>query len=579
MPAPDLPAAYQEALVTASTRRAAALAAGRDPVAVTAKMSEYTAAAREKAAGWVKPILHALFAIDPYNAAQVGQFAVKAAQAMAAAQTAAGRAAAAAQVHQLAAVGVRVDARPTLPVDVRAPAAKISRGKLHLDYGPSTVEYANGGTAHITAADMTTEAVFKRPAAAFRWAESEGRDGAAAAGLRMDKLVDDQLMLAQRLAQQQVIVQAVDLDQRKDRQGPQPVIIGYRRVIHPELSRTGTCGLCIAAADRVYNVAELMPIHDRCHCTIAAITEDHDPADDVNAADLRQLYEDAGGTSAAHLKKTRYKHDQHGELGQVLVPIKGYDARGPLAKQSAASGAGTEAPKTATMSDQASNSGHLQDAPARTRNGMSEEHKPETAAGTDVPPIPPTQNKPAAAGDEDPHDRLGRLFSEQTAKATPAQRAAVVRWQGMDRYYEKVQEAIGGAGDAAARTVVQELSKLARPLPEDTELWRGIRSIPKTFDVASDDVASIVGRQWIEERFMGATVSKDKAMPEFTHPGPAPAILRITARAGAPAVWIPPLGDPKHARQSELLFMDGVRVRILGVDTSGAVPVITMEVT
>lgn len=128
-------------------------------------------------------------------------------------------------------------------------------------------------------------------------------------------------------------------------------------------------------------------------------------------------------------------------------------------------------------------------------------------------------------------------------------------------------------------SVAQELSKLAQPLPEDTEVWRGIRSIDKTFGMARADAGSLSGRQWVGERFMGTTLSREIAISEFTHPGPAPAILQVTTRAGAPAVWIPPLGKPKHARQSELLFMQGIRVRILDVDTSGDVPLIRMEVT
>jgi hypothetical protein len=41
-------------------------------------------------------------------------------------------------------------------------------------------------------------------------------------------------------------------------------VTGYRRVIHPELSKSGTCGLCVAAADRIYYVDDLMPIHTNC---------------------------------------------------------------------------------------------------------------------------------------------------------------------------------------------------------------------------------------------------------------------------------------------------------------------------
>ena len=101
-------------------------------------------------------------------------------------------------------------------------------------------------------------------------------------------------MLAQRIAQQEVLAKAVDLDR------PGVKILGYRRIIHPELSRGGTCGLCIArrgsAVSRQRADADPQPLL----LPIAAVTEDHDPADVLNKADLTQLYSDAGGTSAAH---------------------------------------------------------------------------------------------------------------------------------------------------------------------------------------------------------------------------------------------------------------------------------------
>lgn len=104
--------------------------------------------------------------------------------------------------------------------------------------------------------------------------------------------------------------------------------IGYRRIIHPELSRTGTCGLCIAASDRVYKRAELMPVHGRCGCTVLPVVRGQDPAGVINNLDLARLYRDAGGTGAAELKKQRYSVNQHGELGPVLT-AKGDAFRGP----------------------------------------------------------------------------------------------------------------------------------------------------------------------------------------------------------------------------------------------------------
>lgn len=246
---------------------------------------------------------------------------------MQSAQTASVRGAAAAMTQQLSAMGVRTKAQPTNPLDVRARGIKVHGGALRLVREPSKVDYADGSGTEVSVQDMTTEQIFTRPAVGFRWIESEGgtrEDAARESGLRIDTLVDDNLMLAQRLAQAEMIAQAVDLDNLDKAK-----ITGYRRVIHPEMSRSGACGLCIAAADRIYHVAELLPIHTHCKCTIAAVTTEFDPADELNAADLSQLYTHAGGTSAAHLKRTRYQVDHHGELRAGLGPQEALQAARP----------------------------------------------------------------------------------------------------------------------------------------------------------------------------------------------------------------------------------------------------------
>lgn len=100
----------------------------------------------------------------------------------------------------------------------------------------------------------------------------------------------------------------------------QPTIVGYRRVIHPEMSTGGTCGLCIAASDRLYKVAELMPVHDRCHCLPIPVYDGRDPGSILNEGDLSRLYTDAGGkTYGGSLKRTRYRIVDHGEIGPTLV--------------------------------------------------------------------------------------------------------------------------------------------------------------------------------------------------------------------------------------------------------------------
>ena len=104
----------------------------------------------------------------------------------------------------------------------------------------------------------------------------------------------------------------------------------FRRVIHPELSRSGTCGLCVAASTRVYRMRDMLPLHGGCNCTISPLGSG-DPGLDLNADDLRALYRKAGGTSAARLRRTKYRVEQHGELGLTLVPAESAPARnGPV---------------------------------------------------------------------------------------------------------------------------------------------------------------------------------------------------------------------------------------------------------
>lgn len=106
-------------------------------------------------------------------------------------------------------------------------------------------------------------------------------------------------------------------------------VTGYRRVIRPELSKTGTCGLCVAASTRFYSRGDLMPIHDRCKCVTMPIINSIDPGHLLNKDDLNALYEQAGGsTSGKALKKVRYTVHHNGEIGPVLG-VHGQSFRSP----------------------------------------------------------------------------------------------------------------------------------------------------------------------------------------------------------------------------------------------------------
>lgn len=157
----------------------------------------------------------------------------------------------------------------------------------------------NGVTDH--------QAVYARVAAEFRFQRSKGYDTGDALGLaltRAQEMVATDLSLA---AQHQT----ARFTRRRQ-------ITRYRRVVRPELSVSGSCGLCVAASDRTYFRGDLMPIHARCKCVVIPVTAKTDPGSQLNEDTLAELYGAAGSTRGADLKRTRYTVVEHGELGPQL---------------------------------------------------------------------------------------------------------------------------------------------------------------------------------------------------------------------------------------------------------------------
>lgn len=153
------------------------------------------------------------------------------------------------------------------------------------------------------------EEVYARAAVTVRYLESTGlsrAEAVARAANRVDAMVRTDIALARR-AQARRTLRAT------------PRVTGYRRIIHPELSQSGTCGLCLAASGRVYRVESLMPIHDRCRCTQMPVTSSSDPGLTLNSGSLAAVYEAAGSAGARALKSVRVRVEDHGELGPQLV--------------------------------------------------------------------------------------------------------------------------------------------------------------------------------------------------------------------------------------------------------------------
>lgn len=155
---------------------------------------------------------------------------------------------------------------------------------------------------------ITHAGAYGRVTDMYRWRVSEGDDTADATRQAVER--------AAVIAETDIDLAFRDMADAFMRERD---VATYRRVIRPERSTSGTCGLCIVAADRIYNTGELMPLHARCKCTVLPITDDHDPGHSLNGDDLRAIYAAAGSTKAADLKRTRVSVNEHGELGPVLT--------------------------------------------------------------------------------------------------------------------------------------------------------------------------------------------------------------------------------------------------------------------
>lgn len=152
-----------------------------------------------------------------------------------------------------------------------------------------------------------------------RWRISEGdsADDALGKGLQRAEVMSDMdLALADREMYQKTVHDV-------------PQVIGTRRNVHPELSKGGTCGLCIAAATRIYHKTELLPLHNHCECTSSPVLADvEDIVQTINGISLDDLYVSIGETAREKLKRTRFTVHHHGELGPVLTQ-HGDHFRGP----------------------------------------------------------------------------------------------------------------------------------------------------------------------------------------------------------------------------------------------------------
>ncbi len=182
---------------------------------------------------------------------------------------------------------------------------------LATDRAISPAGVAPGVSRSLRIGQPNLAAVYARLGPDFRWRRSQGADEPAARAatlIRAEVMADTDMSLAFRR-------QVVNFNERRG-------VERYRRVLRSEKP----CGLCLAASDRLYSKSSLLPIHGRCRCVVMPVSFSSDPGSTLSNSDLPALYQAAGGTSAAKLKRVTV--EQHGELGPVLT-VKGQQFRGP----------------------------------------------------------------------------------------------------------------------------------------------------------------------------------------------------------------------------------------------------------
>ncbi|WP_158726431.1 hypothetical protein [Tomitella fengzijianii] len=166
-------------------------------------------------------------------------------------------------------------------------------------------------------------------------------------------------------------------------------------------------------------------------------------------------------------------------------------------------------------------------------------------------------------------------------------RRAIVRLsadsRGADRFYEAVQRALidpdsvpAEAVDVADRLVG---SVLTHPLNHEYEAWRGVRSAMAAFGMRSEQLSATVTDARVG-RFMATSLSRRVVLDEFTRPDLAggAVLMRIMLAPGTNVGWIAGAGAEQYRYQAELLVHPGMRQRMVGVDRSGRMPIVRMEV-
>ncbi|MGW8538804.1 phage minor head protein [Rhodococcus qingshengii] len=206
---------------------------------------------------------------------------------------------------------------------------------------------------------------------------------------------------------------------------------------------------------------------------------------------------------------------------------------------------------------------------------VEEEPEPEVIERPTGGPTPEDAEALAEQFDQD--------FAEPINQLSDEERAAVLRWQGMDRFYRDIQNYVRSNVQNEEAMLVADLLEdaiMAGALQHDVVMYRGIRNVSSLIRRTNSDLERYIGQTIETPGFLAASTSREQATSGFTRPfiGGGPVLFELTIRAGTPALWVAGAGDPAMADQRELLLGTAYSLLILGVDYSGSVPTVQAEV-
>lgn len=194
----------------------------------------------------------------------------------------------------------------------RVQAAALGAAFVATTAGPPSTPVDAPGLATGLRGGVALDEIYARPTITARARIAEGRsylDAMDGAFARMDATVRADVQLAGRAGTHEAMRHT-------------PGVVGYRRVTDGK-----ACRLCVLASTQRYTLEHLMPIHNRCGCTVVPIIGARDPGQVIDHELLSAMKADpALGTDGHRMTideiRTRYREEvavhEHGELGPVL---------------------------------------------------------------------------------------------------------------------------------------------------------------------------------------------------------------------------------------------------------------------